>query len=317
MQHPKRRQYKYAKSRYGVKNWCEYEAGLRRRGDLTVWLSEEALDAWRAPPSGKPGGQRRYADIAIEAALTIRMVFHLPLRQTEGFLHSLMQLLDVDLPIPDHTTLSRRLQTLSEIRFQPATHGPLHLLIDSTGLRIHVGHLRKPPRNRAWRKLHLAVDAKSGQIVASELTHLRIRDSTTVPALLEQTDHRVASLCADGIYDWKSVYEAAQRKGHGQAVRVLIPPKRNARLKSAPSRAMKERNRNVLSIRELGRREWHKQSGYSQRSMVENTVYRYKTILGGDMRSRGIKGQRVEVQIGCKIINRMALFGMPDSYKVA
>ena len=149
MQNPKRRQYKYAKSRYGVKNWCEYEAGLRRRGDLTVWLSDEALAAWQAPPSGRPGGQRRYADIAIEAALTIRMVFHLPLRQTEGFLYSLMQLLDVDLPIPDHTTLSRRLQTLGEIPFQPATHGQLHLLIDSTGLRIHVGHLRKPPREQS------------------------------------------------------------------------------------------------------------------------------------------------------------------------
>ena len=137
MQGPKRRQYKYAKSRYRVKNWAAYEAGLRRRGDLTVWLSDEALNAWQAPPSGKPGGQRRFSDIAIEAALTIRMVFHLPLRQTEGFLHSLMQLLDVDLPIPDHTTLSRRLQTLGAIGFHtPATHGPLHLLIDSTGLRI-------------------------------------------------------------------------------------------------------------------------------------------------------------------------------------
>ena len=152
--------------------------------------------------------------------------------------------------------------------------------------------VRTPPRNRAWRKLHLAVDAKSGQIVASELTH-----------------HRT--------YDWKSVYEAAQRKGHGQAVRVLIPPTHNAWLKSAPSRAMKERNRNVLSIRELGRRKWHKQSAYSQRSMVENAIYRYKTILGGHMRSRGLKRQRIEVQIACKILNRMALFGMPDSCKVA
>ena len=136
MQSPKRRQYKHTKSRYQVKNWGEYETGLRRRGALTVWLCEEALDAWRAPASGKPGGQRRYADIAIEAALTIRMLFHLPLRNTEGFLRSLAELLDVDLPIPDHTTLSRRLQTLGEIQFyQPATHGPLHLLIDSTGLR--------------------------------------------------------------------------------------------------------------------------------------------------------------------------------------
>ena len=283
-----------------------------------MWLSDEALAAWQAPPSGKPGGQRRYADITIEAALTIRMVFHLPLRQTEGFLYSLMQLQDVDLPIPDHTTLSRRLQRLGEIGFHtPATHGPLHVLIDSTGIRIHVGHRCKPPRDRAWRKLHLAVDAKSGQIVASDLTNHRIRDSTPVPALLEQTDHPLASLSADGTYDRKSVYEAAQRRGNGHTVRMLIPPARDARLRSAPSTAMKERNRNVRSIRKLGRRKWHKQSGYSQRSMVENAIYRYKTILGGDMRSRCIKGQRVEVQIGCKIVNRMALFGMPDSCKVA
>jgi hypothetical protein len=121
LKYPKRSQYTYAKSRYRVRNWAEYEAGLRRRGDLTVWLSDAALDAWRAPPSGRPGGQRIYADIAIEAALTIRMVFDLPLRQT--------------------TTLSRRLQKLEEIQFQRlATDRPIHLLIDRTGLRVHVGH---------------------------------------------------------------------------------------------------------------------------------------------------------------------------------
>ncbi len=138
--------------------------GLQKRGDLTVWLSDDALDAWRAPASGKPGGQRRYADIAIGAALTIRMVFHLPLRQTEGFLRSLVQLLDLDVPIPDHTTLSRRLQKLGEIQFRRLpTDRPIHLLIDSTGLRIHVGHLRNPPKNRAWRKLHVAVDTLSAR----------------------------------------------------------------------------------------------------------------------------------------------------------
>ena len=138
MRYPKRSQYKHAKSRYRVSNWAEYEAGLQKRGDLTVWLSDTALDAWRAPATGKPGGQRRYADIAIEAALTIRMVFHLPLRQTEGFLRSLAELLEVDLPIPDHTTLSRRLKRLRVTGCRGlTTDRPIHLLIDSTGLRIH------------------------------------------------------------------------------------------------------------------------------------------------------------------------------------
>jgi len=318
MRYPKRSQYKYAKSRYRVRNWAEYEAGLQKRGDLTVWLSDDALESWRAAPSGKPGGQRTYADIAIEAALTIRMVFDLPLRQTEGFLRSLAQLLELNLPIPDHTTLSRRLKKLNDVRFRRlATDRPIHLLIDSTGLRIHVGHMRKPPKRRAWRKLHLAVDADTGEIVASDLTGRRTGDSARVPALLGQIDHRVTSVSADGAYDTKSVYEAAQVKGDGQAVRVLIPPGRNARLSPRPTAAQTERNRNVRSIRELGRREWQKRSGYSKRSMVENTMYRYKTIIGRRMRSRTFAGQRVEVQLASKILNTMTSLGMPDSYRVA
>ena len=138
MKYPKRSQYKHAKSRYRVSNWAEYEVGLQKRGDLTVWLSDTALDTWRAPASGKPGGQRMYADIAIEAALTIRMVFHLPLRQTEGFLRCLAKLLDVDLPIPDHTTLSRRLKKLGDIRFRRlATDRPIHLLDEPSGCPFH------------------------------------------------------------------------------------------------------------------------------------------------------------------------------------
>ncbi len=168
---------------------------------------------------------------------------------------------------------------------------PIHLLIDSTGLRVHVGHMQKPPRNRAWRKLHLAVDATSGEIVAS--------------------------VFADGAYDTKAVYEAANDQGEGGAVRVLIPPGRNARLSPKPSAALEERNRNIRLIRELGRREWHTSSGYSKRSMVENTMYRYKTIIGRSMRSRTFDGQRVEVQLASKILNTMTLLGMPDSYRVA
>ena len=318
MKYPKRSQYKYAKSRYRVRNWAEYEAGLQKRGDVIVWLSDDALGSWRAPPSGKPGGQRTYADIAIEAALTIRMVFHLPLRQTEGFLRCLAELLEIDLPIPDHTTLSRRLKTLRVIGFRRLdTDRPIHLLIDSTGLRIHVGHLRKPPKNRAWRKLHLAVVADTGEIVASDLTARRTRDCTRVPALLGQIDDPVASISADGAYDTRAVYEAAQAKGKGRAVRVIIPPGRNAQLNPGPSAALRERNRNIRSIRALGRREWHMHSGYSKRALVENTVYRYKTIIGRSMRSRTFDGQRVEVQLACKILNTMTHLGIPDSYRVA
>jgi hypothetical protein len=316
MKYPKRSQYKYAKAPYRIRNWPEYEAGLRSRGDLTVWLSDDAIDSWRALPSGKPGGQRIYANIAIEAALTIRMVLHLPLRQTEGFLRSLANMLEVELPIPDHTTLSRRLNTLGAIPFLAVTsHWPLHLFIDSTGLRIHVGNVRTPPKNRAWRKLHLAVDAGTGEIVASDLTGRRTSDCTRVPALLKQADHRVASVSADGAYDTEGVYEAARAQGHGRHVRVVISPRRDARLSRRPSAALQERNRNIRSIRKLGRREWHKRSGYSKRSMVENAIYRYKTIIGRGMRSRTLAGQRVEVQLACRVLNTMTRLGMPDSHR--
>ena len=318
MRYPKRSQYQYTKSRYRVRNRAEYEAGLQKRGDLTVWLSDAALHAWRAPPSGKPWGQRTYADIPIEAALTIHMVFHLPLRQTEGFLRCLAELLEIDLPIPDHTTLSRRRKHLGEIQSRRlASDRPIHLLIDSTGLRIHVGHMQKPPRNRAWRKLHLAVDADTGEIVASELTGRRTHGCTRVPALLEQIENPVASLSADGAYDALGVYEAVQEKGGGGTVRVLIPPGRGAQQAPRPAVALEERNRNIRSVREFGWREWYKRSGYSKRSMVENTMYRYKTIIGRTMRSRTFEGQRVEVQLASKILNTMTQLGMPDSYRVA
>ena len=165
MKYPKRSQYKHAKTPYRIRNWPVYEAGLRKRGDLTIWFSDDAIKSWRAPTSDRPGGQRIYANIAIEAALTIRRVFHLPLRLTEGFLRSLADMLEVEIPIPDHTTLCRRLKTLGELSFPSvANDQPIHLLIDSTGLRIHVGNLRKPPKRRTWRKLHLAVDANTGEI---------------------------------------------------------------------------------------------------------------------------------------------------------
>ncbi len=316
MKYPKRSQYEHAKSQYRVRNWSAYEAGLQKRGDLTVWLSDDALDAWHQTPNGKPGGQRTYTDVAIEAALTIRMVFHLPLRQTEGFLRCLAEMLKVDLPIPDHTTMSRRLKKLTNTQFRRLrTDRPIHLLIDSTGLRIHVGQMQQPPRNRAWRKLHLAVDAETGEIIASDLTARRTHDCTQVPGLLEQIADPIASVSADGAYDTKAVYEAAHERGDGRAVRVLIPPGRNAQLGSNPSTALEERDRNSRSIRALGRREWHTQSGYSRRSLVENTMYRYKTIIGHNMRSRTFDGQQAEVQIACSILNTMTSLGMPDSHR--
>jgi hypothetical protein len=155
--------------------------------------------------------------------------------------------------------------------------------------------------------------AYKGEIVASDLTSRQTRDAARVAALLAQIENRVSSVAAHGVYDTKSVYEAAQEKGEGRAVRVLIPSGRNAQLNPRPSGALKERNRNIRSIRRFGRREWHKRSGYNKRSMVNNAIYRYKTMIGRGMRSRAVAGQRVEVQLACRVLNTMTLLGMPTS----
>ncbi len=153
-------------------------------------------------------------------------------------------------------------------------------------------------------------------IVASDLTSRRTFDCTRVPVLLGQIDNRVTSVSADGAYDTERVYEAASAQGEERAVRVLIPPGRDAQISPRPSPALMERNRNIRSIRKLGRREWHKRSGYNKRSMVENAIYRYKTIIGRSLRSRTLAGQRVEVQLACRVLNTMTHLGMPDSYRV-
>src|SRR3954463_5917035 len=120
-----------------VQNWREYDASLRQRGSLTVWFSDEAIEGWRAAPRTTPGGQPWYSPLAILTALTLWAVFRLALRQTEGLIGSILQLLDLDLAVPDHSTLGRRAETLKLPKPRSGLGcGPVHLLVDSTGLRL-------------------------------------------------------------------------------------------------------------------------------------------------------------------------------------
>src|SRR3954449_13521388 len=124
------------KQKHRVTNWAEYDAGLRARGSLTVWFTPEAVAGWTAEPRTSRGGQPHYSDLAITTSLILRAVFRLALRQTEGLIGSVLQLLGLDLPVPNFSTLSRRAQSL-ELPAQPrATGGPIHLLVDSSGLKL-------------------------------------------------------------------------------------------------------------------------------------------------------------------------------------
>ena len=220
---------------------------------MTLWLSDDAMDAWRPAPSGRPGGPRKFSDLAIETALTLRLVFRLPLRQTEGFLRSVLVLMRPDLEAPDHTTLSRRSQRLDLVLDRIPARGPLHLIVDSTGLSIvgegewaaakHGGRGK-----RGWKKLHLGVD-RSGVIVAQALTEPTADDATTGMSLIEQADGQLARVTADAAYDTIAFYDAA---GARRAT-VVVPPARTASLSRRGPRS-RVRDSTIKRVKVLGQR---------------------------------------------------------------
>jgi transposase len=311
------RRHKFPKAKYRVTNWPEYDAALVRRGSLTIWFTEEAVAAWHAPASGRRGGQPIYSATAIETGLALRLVFHQSLRQTEGLLRSLADVLDIDIAIPDHTTLSRRGSGLAILPKTIGREEPLHLLVDSTGLKIYgegewLDQKRGIRSPRRWRKLHLGVDAGTHEIVAVELTPDDVGDVSQLSGLLDQIDADVASLTADGAYDGETVYDAvADRYPEAE---IIIPPRATA----VPNEIRTtRRDRHIATIEKHGRMGWQRRSGYNRRSLVETAIYRYKTIINRRLQVRTLPNQRTEARIGCNILNRMTYFGMPTSVRIS
>ena len=302
-----------------VTNWSEYDAALRQRGSLTVWFSEEAIAAWRAEPRTTRGGQPLYAAIAIATALTLRAVFRLALRQTEGLIGSVIHLLGLDLAIPDHSTLSRRAETLAVAR-PPSSAGPVHLLVDSTGLKLcgageWLVEKHGTSRRRSWRKLHIGVDADTGRIVAAALTTNDLDDGSQVGPLLDQIDDAIASFTGDGAYDQDGVYgEVAAR--HADAA-VIVPPRSNAVPSQTAETAPTPRDRHLHVIAEHGRMGWQKASGYNWRALVEADIGRWKRVIGHALRSQTDKRQATEVAIAVDVLNRMLELGRPSYVRIA
>ena len=310
------RRHKIPKARYRVTNWPDYDAALVRRGSRTVWLTEEAVSAWHAPATGKQGGQTIYSDIAIETGLALRLVLHQPLRQTEGALRSIADLLGVRIRIPDHTTFSRRGGGLKVFPQRIERDEPLHLLIDSTGVKIYgegewLDQKHGIRSRRRWRKLHLAVDADTQEIAAVELTPDDIGDISALPDLLDQIEDPVGSVTADGAYDGETVYDEVLQRH--PAARVIIPPRSTAIVSETGTT---QRDEHLHSIGQHGRLGWQRRSGYGRRSLVETAMYRYKTIIGRRLHARTLPNQQTEAKIGCNVLNRMASLGMPISIRI-
>jgi hypothetical protein len=267
------RRHRIPKQRWRVTNWPAYEPGLKRCGDLRFWLDEAALAGWQAPRRTTPGGQPQYSDLAIELVLTLRLVFYLALRQAEAFSRSVLRLLGLELAIPDHTTLSRRGRAFAGRQPRIVRHdAPMHLVLDSTGLQLFgqgEWDAEKHGRvRRQWRKLHLAVDADTGEIAAHVLTEGHADDAAQAPGLLGQIEGCIATATADGAYDSDAVYQVATRQ-HGLPPDVVIPPRASAVPSTDDPAAQTQRDRHIRLIAERGRMAWQRATGYGRRNLVE------------------------------------------------
>jgi len=315
------RRHHIPKQRFKVTNWREYDASLRQRGNLTVWVTEEAIAAWTAEPRTTRGGQRTYSALAILTALTLRAVFRLALRQTEGLIGSVIRLLGLDLAIPDHSTLSRRAGTLKVPRPRAsASAEPMHLLVDSTGLKLcgagewlHEKHGAKV--RRAWRKLHLGLDAGTGRIVASLLTTKDVDDGSQVGALLDQVEGPLASFTADGAYDQDGV--AADIAARYPEAAIIVPPRSNAVPSDTAETAPTQRDRHLQHIAEHGRMAWQTTSGYTKRAKAETGMSRFKQVIGDGLRSHTDERRATEIGVAVHVLNRMLELGFPNSVRIA
>jgi len=309
------------KTKYRVRNWAAYEESLRRRGDITLWFDEGAIDGWNAAPSGRPGGQRQYSDLAIVTALTLRVVFHLALRQTEGFVASIIRLMGLDLKTPDHTTLSRRNSKVEVPPLAKKSDGPIHRVIDSTGLEVvgdgewHVHRHKTSNNRRSWRKLHLGIDG-DGFVVASELTDSGVDDSSVGVTMIKESEANIARFMADGAYDTRAIYEALTTVGPA-GVDIVIPPRRTASPSKPAEEVLGQRDAAITRISEVGRRQWRKEAGAHQQAHAENGMSRYKRIIGDRLRAKTPDAQTREAKIAVNVLNRMTELGMPDSVAVA
>ena len=302
---------------YKTTNWSDYNAALKQRGSLSIWFDAEM--AWEAKPSGKRGRQQAYSDAAIQACLTIKVLFGLPLRQTTGFVESLLALSGLEWSVPDFSTLCRRQKILSVAIPYRGSLGPLHLLIDSAGIKAEgegEWNARKHggPKRRLWRKIHIGIDEETLEIRAVEVTTSSIGDAPMLPDLLDQipADEDISSVTADGAFDTRKCHDAIAARNAD----AVIPPRKNAKLWKADTLGARARNEAVRSSKYLGRALWRHLTGYHRRSRVETKMHCLK-LLGQRLSARDFDRQVAEIQIRAAILNGFTALGIPKTVAAA
>ena len=309
------------KGLYRVKNWSKYDQALVERGSITFWLSDDFEKTWLHSGEKQRGRQFDYSEQAILVMLTVKEVFHLTNRNVEGFMRSLFRLLKIDLPVPDHSTLSKRGKGL-KVNLPKKSGSALNIVMDSTGLKIYGEGEWKVrqhgvSKRRTWLKLHVGANPQSHEIEAALLTDNSVSDDQAVQPLLDQIEQQIVEFAADGAYDKRKVYDSLN--AHSPDVKVLIPPRKNARIwQHGNSKAQRlKRDENLRYIRKHGRKGWKQDSGYHVRSLAETAMFRLKTIFGDTLSTRLIETQTTQALIRCMALNKMTHLGMPESYQAA
>lgn len=308
------------KKKYKIRNWSEYNDSLVERGNIEFWMDPKTLKKWKAKLQGKKGRAQLYTDLSITITLQFGKVFHQKLRQTEGLLKSIFKTANIELPVPDYTTLSKRGGQL-DIALPRSKKDKVILILDSTGLKVYGEGEWKVrqhgvSKRRTWRKMRLAVTPE-GEVRAVELTDNSTADCDVAARLLGQEQAVIEKVLGDGGYDRRKVYHACQKS---QVKDIVIPPQKNAKIfqhGNTKSLLPHPRDENLRAIRKSTRKKWKMTIGYHARSLVENTMFRFKTIFGEKLNARNINNQIVECLLSLSILNRMTSLGMPDSYPVA
>ena len=278
---------------------------------VLIWFDPSMT--WEAAPTGKRGRQPSYSDAAIQTCLTMKVLFGMALRQTTGFVESLLRLIGLDWAVPDFSTLSRRQKTLAVNIPYRGSKGPLHLLIDSTGIKVEgegEWHARKHggPKRRVWRKIHLGIDEETLEVRAVEITGSHVGDAPILPDLLSQipAGEEIGSITADGAYDTRKCHDAIADRG----AHAVIPPRKNAKPWKTLTAGAIARNEALRAAKYLGRAIWRNWSGYHRRSRAETKMHCMK-LLGQRLMARDFDRQVAEVQIRIAVMNGYTALGIP------
>jgi len=317
--------------KYKIENWGEYNKSLIHRGKITLWFEGGLIESWiKGDKSGKRGRSNTYSDQAIEFCLTLKYLYRLPYRATEGWINSLFEFMGIKLKSPSYTQMQRRSKKLNvKLKRITKNKGNIDIVVDSTGVKIYGEGEWKVRQHgvgkrRTWKKLHVAMDPLDHEFVSWELTGNDKSDDQVFPDLLKNIEEEVERSFGDGAYDKKSCYEACHKKGTS----LITPPRKDAvpQKENKIDSSMVPRDRAIERIKSLeknlgsmeeARKQWKIESDYHTRSVAETAMFRFKTICGGSLSSRTTENQKTEVALKINILNQFTKLGMPRSFPEA